>query len=357
MRMMPLKSPMLGIMLLLLIDSVRGASYDANIQMQESIKGIVNIVQALRSTIQQKGAQDVRSADSRITFNVQESPIPAASQLNGTIEYSNSLDVLFLYIGDVAVESSRSRSFVRCAFAYNEYLLRTVSKNANLFANKQPLLFIQPPEQFVAQAQPLCAGSEHAFPLPEHLRGTRNERVISMTVFVYLHELGHYFLQHQGVSTATLQAALKGTTTPQILSELGRSREQESSADAWAVRQFFQIIGPDMRFMVFDLPQTLYIMGGGYDCSHTPTSTHPDGFDRFVALIPVIRKEYKHVVGVDIDEPINSLLSDYVTLAERTHEAFSCGDATVPVEIQPRDYGNCYTEQRCFGSPFKFKPK
>jgi len=332
-------------------------AYDADVQMQQSIAIVGAIVQLVRAQIASLGAPDVRAADAQISFVVDDTPIPNAFEQNGVIHISNSLHVMFLYVADAGVENAAHQTFGACGDAYGTYLTTVVSQNKVRVVKGLPLQAVKPPEEFIALSQPLCAGFEKAFPVSAELRKWRDQRVIDMIGFVYLHELAHFALHHTGVTDAAIHAALGGIQTPQALSELARSRDQEFAADAWALRQYIRMFGPEPNLMYYDLQKTMTIMGNSFDCTHDVNSTHPTGIERYAALTSVYRDEFKRKIGYDVSPQESDLLNDWVKFSKHARDGLHCESAApVPAMTDPHDYGNCYAEHRCFASPAPFKP-
>ncbi|WP_031359905.1 hypothetical protein [Caballeronia sordidicola] len=342
--------------LLIIVTAVHAADvYDRNAQLRASTINVAAIISSVRSNIVKAGSPDARGADTHITFIVDQSPLPNASENSGTIRISNSLHVMLLYLADVAIEQKADAKFNQCEAAYNDYLISAIWRNKPRFVDDQPLDYIAAPEEFIALAQPLCHGFEKTFPLRKDWRPARDERVAHLLAFIYLHELGHFALHHTGITEDAVHASSVGSADPQVLLELTRSRNQEFEADAWGYREYLRTYGPDVDVAIIDMMHLLQIIGNSYDCSHEAVATHPDGIERYAVLLPIYREEYEKAWGMSVPPQLDNLFNLVINFSVRARDALHCGPGQERAKIDPSVYGDCAAQNRCFGTSPEFQ--
>jgi hypothetical protein len=319
-------SPIWGILLLLGTTRIFGASLDA--EYQEMLDILPTKIDHLREGIRVYGSDELKSVDSRTSFNIQNTIVPMAFSNLKEMKISVSPGQLLLltYIADVSVYSNfliRKKRNVDCAMEYVTYLFDSIR---NIKGSAEVKKWIGPtaPEVFYGTQAGRCKKWASEFPLVKELRTQRDYELNTLLYFIYLHELGHLNGTDRHIDFSPLERISIYDERLRKFVELNlMSREQEYRADEWAVDRFVEMWANP--WVLFNMTTINYFLAfGGIDCGLDDARTHPSGLVRVAKISKRLNEEIKKKKRKLAAPQMSEVVDDLIGMAKEAQSKLDC---------------------------------
>lgn len=314
---------------------------DANANYSEDLDNQRNVVReafrriqaAIRKFSKPQELIEINSATSVIIENADIPNIAVARNPNTRqieIHTTPTFGLIVNYVSDVVTYSISNSAFFQCQIEYQEYLHSDLVKHgARINAGKSGIRFLAPEDYFNSIGSYECKKYAKAFPLADQLRLPRDNIMISILAFFYLHELGHIAKSHQGIyATSTGTSTSQKEQIREFSRLMSRSREQEYEADAWAVRTMINS-GAGLNEIVSPALPAYLVVAGGFDCFFEASETHPNGYQRFSRIVAVAKNAYEDKYAQPLPDNVRAVFDDAIKLAEKARKKLNC-DLKIP---------------------------
>lgn len=288
-------------------------------------QGLKQIIDRFHESTARLNVPEVKATLNNVDIIIEDSPVLNAWILRALPRPSHRSKVTittgyFLqltYFTELNILAAKSQNLAKAHQVYLRYAYELTGQNQNNLIRKLPLVTLKSPEEY-AKIDPRCALLATAYPFPDSEKETRSRQTAAAVNFTILHELGHQWLGHRGLSEANFKRA---TTDKErwssAFSEMRRSRNQEYDADRWATRQLM-IAGNHPLEILNNTTINSLVNSSGLDAFFETSSTHPMALNRVKTIIAEIRRCDRELRGgKTVTGAVETVLNDLELLAQK----------------------------------------
>jgi hypothetical protein len=285
------------------------------------------IVTTIRDKIQKSSIASLKEANLNTNVVIDDFVLPNAaishqvSSNKYTVHFSNRLALAILYNYEM-LDITMANDYKTCYIEYANYINKISIDNIKKLDTKQPLAELLSPEEFsfICSA---CKDIDKYLPIKDSARERRDYSLDISLLMIYLHELGHKYLNHNlPDDTKFLQAKSENEKKEAFLEYMNLSRNLEIEADNWAIDQAILLNVPYQDILGCQVYSFL-IATSGIDCTVENVSSHPLGLSRISNAVDRIHYNIS-LHNLITNNEITVLMNDIVKFNKKVWEQFTC---------------------------------